>query len=168
MNATELIGAIDYGTTPDEKMALDMTRRAGMLDKYAEAMDKLARKDIAEGVALEAKGDAMYAEGTKNYAALKYGASSGCVETPTRSKKTDAQRMVDAYRMRAAGPKLAIKGRRQIKEGRKMLAEAERLVSEAKRLRRIVRIIDKAIARGDVPVLPPNKQPKLPDNTLTD
>lgn len=157
MNATELISAIDYGTTPDEAMAIDMTRRAAMLDKYAEAMDKLARKDIAEGVALEAKGEAMTAKGTQDYAALK----QGMEPSPTTSKKTDAQRTIDAYRMRAAGPKLAIKGRRQIKEGRKMLAEAERLVSEAKRLRRIVRIIDKAIARGEVPVLPPSKSAKI-------
>ena len=154
MNSSDLINTIDYGTTPDEAMAIDMTRRAAMLDKYATEFDKHGRRDIAEGTAMETKGEAMAAKGTQDYAALKQGIGE---TVPSRTKKSEAQRAVEAYRMRAAGPKLAIKGRRLIREGRNQLAEAEALVREAKRLRRLVRTIDKAIARGETPVLPGHK-----------
>lgn len=153
------MNSIEYGITPDEQMSFDMTVGAARLAKMAAVLDTDGRALMADGLRLEAEGNALFAKGVQQYTELKY--STGVA---TGSKKSLAQRLSEAYHMKAEGPRQTMKGKRMIKSGRKMLAEADRLTRESKKLIRQAKQIDRAIAAGIIPVL----QPELPDNTLTD
>lgn len=141
---------IDYVITADEQKVLDMLARAAALLKSAQAREVEARKQIGDGLRIEAEAEAAYKAALNQYYKAKYEPDDMLTKGMTE------RRLAKSYHTKAEATLVIKHGKRVALAGRKMLAEAAQMVRESKKIRREARKLDARIEAG------------LPVNTLTD